>query len=394
MIERSETMITSTYVHIPFCEKICHYCDFTKFFYEEQMADDYLDALEREIAYYIHTNHQPMRTIYVGGGTPTALNERQLERLLKMLQHFFNVEDCLEYTFEANPGDLNEAKIKLLKTYGVNRISMGVQVFDNALLEELGRLHRISDVDDNIEALKKHGLTNISIDLMYGLPNQTLAGFEQSLDRALSYDLPHYSSYSLQIEPKTVFYQRYMKGKLHKAPEELEASMFEMLLRKMTENGKIQYEVSNFGEPGFESQHNLTYWDNQYYYGFGAGASGYLPHERYINNRPFPAYVKAATERGEAVLNRDKITVKEEIEEQMFLGLRKRSGVSRAVFFNRFGFHYDALFKQAIAELVEKTWLEDDGDTIRMTDHGQLFGNSVFQAFLLPDELDVNKYLK
>lgn len=387
-------MITSTYIHIPFCEKICHYCDFTKFFYEEQMADDYLKALEREIAYYIKETPAPMRTIYVGGGTPTALNERQLEQLLKMIKTYFNVSDCLEYTFEANPGDLNENKVKLLKQYGVNRISMGVQVFDNELLEDLGRLHRIKDVEDNVKSLKKHGLTNISIDLMYGLPNQTLDGFEKTLDQALAYDLPHYSSYSLQIEPKTVFYQRYMKGKLHKAPEELEAQMFELLLKKMTEKGKFQYEVSNFGEPGFESQHNLTYWDNHYYYGFGAGASGYLPKERYINNRPFPAYVAATKERGEAVLNRDAITMKEEIEEQMFLGLRKRSGVSRQVFQNRFGFSYDELYKEAIAELIKKKWVEDDGEAIRMTDHGQLFGNSVFQAFLLPDEMNVEDYLK
>lgn len=386
-------MITSVYIHIPFCEKICHYCDFTKFFYEEQMADDYLTALEKEIHHYITSPKKKMRTIYVGGGTPTALNERQLERLLLLIADRFDTAHALEYTFEANPGDLSPGKIALLKQYGVNRISMGVQVFDDVLLEELGRLHRVRDVDDNIHSLLAHGINNISIDLMYGLPNQTLAGFERTLNKALSYDLPHYSSYSLQIEPKTVFYQRYMKGKLHKAPEELEASMFEVLLKKMTEKGKIQYEVSNFGEPGYESQHNLTYWDNQYYYGFGAGASGYLPQERYINNRPFPAYVKAVTEKGEAVLNRDPITIKEEVEEQMFLGLRKREGVKRETFYRRFGFHFDVLYGSAIQDLVDKTWIEDSGTAIRLTDHGQLFGNSVFQAFLLADGINLADYI-
>lgn len=379
-------MITSAYIHIPFCEKICHYCDFTKFFYEEKMADEYLMALNNEMNFYIQSK-QKMRTIYVGGGTPTALNAKQLETLLKMIEAKFFTADALEYTFEANPGDLDEEKIKLLKKYNVSRISMGVQTFDDEQLETLGRLHRIKDVEENIETLLKHDFKNISIDLMYGLPNQSLADFERSIDKALSYDLPHYSSYALQIEPKTIFYQRYMKGKLHKAPDELEASMFELLISKMKEKNKTQYEVSNFSEPGYESMHNLTYWDNAYYYGFGAGASGYLPGVRTINYRPFPSYVKAALETGEPVLTKEIITVKEEIEEQMFLGLRKRAGVSKVVFENRFGFSFDLFYREAIDELIKRGWLEESNDAIRMTESGQLFGNSVFQQFLLPENI-------
>src|SRR5690625_2828864 len=344
---------------------------------------------------------------------------------------------------------------------------MGAQTFDNQLLEDLGRLHRAKDVGINIERLLKHGLKNISIDLMYGLPNQTLDGFANTLEQALAFDLPHYSSYSLQIEPKTIFYQRHQKGKLHKPPEEVEANMFELLIDKMKQNGNVQYEISNFakrgyesqhnltywdnkyyygfgagasgylpgrrlinlrpfpayvkeanktGEPaldtdaigqkeqiekqnvnvqyeisnfakrGYESQHNLTYWDNKYYYGFGAGASGYLPGRRLINLRPFPAYVKEANKTGEPVLHTDPIGKKEQIEEEMFLGLRKRTVVSQDQFKTKFHIDVQDVYRQQITDLVERDLLQIDGDYIRMTEHGQLFANDVFHRFLLDED--------
>lgn len=386
-------MITSAYIHIPFCEKICHYCDFTKFFYQEKMADEYLAALANEINFYLSDKKHPMRTIFVGGGTPTALNLAQLEYLLQTIDKHMDVPNVEEYTFEANPGDLNEDKIKLLRMYGVNRISMGVQSFDNQLLEDLGRLHRVKDVEENINHLIKHGLTNISIDLMYGLPNQTIEIFNDSIEKALSFDLPHYSTYSLQIEPKTVFYQRHQKGKLHKPPEEVEASMFELLIEKMKQHGKFQYEVSNFAEPGHESKHNLTYWDNNYYYGFGAGASGYLPGKRHINLRPFPAYVKEANASGQPILHIDEVGKKEQIEEEMFLGLRKRTGVNKNVFKQKYNVTIDQIYQEQIQDLIARSWLEETSDYVRMTEKGQLFGNEVFQRFLLDDQ-EFNKLFK
>ncbi|GGM31144.1 coproporphyrinogen III oxidase [Paraliobacillus quinghaiensis] len=379
-------MISSVYIHIPFCEKICHYCDFTKFFYEEKMADDYLEALNKEMARYIEEPKQKMRTIYVGGGTPSALTVRQLKKLLVSIDHYFEVDTVEEFTFEANPGDLNEEKIKLLKGYGVNRISMGAQTFDDKILEQLGRLHRVKDVYQNVNALKKHGITNISIDLMYSLPNQTIAGFEQTLEEALAFDLPHYSSYSLQIEPKTIFYQRYKKGKLKKQLEETEAEMYQLLIDQMEKYGKIQYEISNFAEAGFESMHNLTYWNNDYYYGFGAGAHGYLPNERIINLRPFPAYLKQANENGLPVLHKESIGLKEKIEEEMFLGLRKREGVSLDNFKKKYQLSLFDVYNSELEHLKQKKWIEEFDNKIRLTQDGQLFGNEVFQSFLLEDD--------
>ncbi|MGP4061654.1 radical SAM family heme chaperone HemW [Halobacillus sp. H74] len=377
--------IPSAYIHIPFCQQICHYCDFTKFFYNERLADEYMEALENEIHTYIPEEKAQVRTIFVGGGTPTAVNHSQLKKLLQMIDDHFDLASCEEYTFEANPGDLDLEKVRLLKNYGVNRISLGVQVFDDEMLEKIGRVHKVKDVYTNIDRLLQVGLSNISIDLMYALPGQTVEDFEKTIDEAMQFGLPHYSSYSLQIEPKTVFYQRYKKGTLIKAPEEDEALMYELLQRKLSAAGAVQYEISNFAKPGFESKHNLTYWNNEYYYGIGAGAHGYLPGKRTINLRPLPAYVKKATSDGIPILHEEPIGIKEEMEEQMFLGLRKTEGVLTDQFYRKYGQTIVDVFGHALSTLKERSLIEENSGYIRMTPKGRMLGNEVFQEFLLDD---------
>lgn len=379
-------MIQSAYIHIPFCQKICHYCDFVKFFYDEKLADDYLEALHKEIRTNIPAEKAKARTIFIGGGTPTALNLHQLEKLMDIIHEHFDIDACEEFTIEANPGEFDAEKMTLLKNYGINRVSLGVQVFDDAMLEQLGRLHKVEDVYQTINGLLGHGFDNMSLDLIYALPHQTVAHFEKTLKEALSFNLPHYSTYSLQIEPKTVFYNMHRKGKLHRPSNEEEAEMYEVLRDTMRANGLAQYEISNFAKPGFESKHNLTYWNNDYYYGFGAGAHGYLPGKRVINIRPIPAYIKEAQNDGNPVLKIENIGIKERIEEEFFLGLRRLSGVSKKEFLNKFGFSHNILYRNEIDDLVKKGWLEDLEDRIRLTEDGVLFGNEVFAEFLLDDE--------
>ncbi|CDQ18053.1 radical SAM family heme chaperone HemW [Halobacillus karajensis] len=377
--------ISSAYIHIPFCQQICHYCDFTKFFYNERLADEYLEALEKEINTYIPGEKANVRTIFVGGGTPTAVNHKQLEKLLQMIDEHFDISGCEEYTFEANPGDLDQEKVRLLKAYGVDRISLGVQVFDDEMLEKIGRVHKVKDVYTNIDRLLQAGLSNISIDLMYALPGQTVKDFEKTIDEALQFDLPHYSSYSLQIEPKTVFYQRYKKGKLSKAKEDDEAEMYELLQQKLTKAGAIQYEISNFAKPGFESKHNLTYWNNEYYFGIGAGAHGYLPGKRTINIRPLPAYVKKAFDDGKPILHEEPIGLKEQLEEEMFLGLRKSKGVSKELFREKYGKTLTDVFGRKLTDLKNRELIAEDSENIRLTPKGRILGNEVFQEFLLDE---------
>ncbi|MCA0970025.1 radical SAM family heme chaperone HemW [Halobacillus litoralis] len=377
--------ISSAYIHIPFCQQICHYCDFTKFFYNERLADEYLEALENEIHTYIPGEKAKVKTIFVGGGTPTAVNHAQLKKLLTMIDEHFDVSYCEEYTFEANPGDLDEEKVRLLKEFGVDRISLGVQVFDDDMLEKIGRVHRVKDVYTNVDRLVKAGLTNVSIDLMYALPGQTVDHFEKTIDEAMQFDLPHYSSYSLQIEPKTIFYQRYKKGTLVKPPEEDEAEMYELLQRKLASAGVNQYEISNFSKPGFESKHNLTYWNNEYYFGIGAGAHGYLPGKRTINLRPLPAYTKKAMEDGQPILHEEPVGVKEQMEEEMFLGLRKTEGVSFREFNRKYNKEIVDVFGEAIPKLKDRKLIQESDGFISLTSKGRILGNEVFQEFLLDD---------
>ncbi|WP_067727398.1 radical SAM family heme chaperone HemW [Oceanobacillus damuensis] len=379
-------MIKSVYIHIPFCRQICHYCDFVKFFYNEQLATEYLEALQTEINVSLPGKNHKMKTIYIGGGTPTALNMEQLETLLIFLNKKFDIPACEEVSIEVNPGDIDEEKTRLLKYYGISRISFGVQVMDDIMLEQLGRIHRVNDVYDTVGLLKKHDFNNVSLDLIYALPNQTVEQFGDSLQEALAFELPHYSTYALQIEPKTVFYQKHKKGQLHRPAEDDEVTMYEILKDTMKSKGIHQYEISNFAKPGYESKHNLTYWSNDFYYGFGAGAHGYLPGKRITNIRPLPAYVSQASKNGKPVLQVDPISLKEKVEEEMFLGLRKINGINKAHFQSRFGFRAEELYKKEVEELINNGLLKETGMAIQLTDKGMLLGNRVFEKFLLDDQ--------
>ncbi|MBO8156026.1 MAG: oxygen-independent coproporphyrinogen III oxidase [Bacillaceae bacterium] len=378
-------VMKSVYIHIPFCHEICHYCDFTKIYYQESLAEQYITALGKEMSFYVQ-GHQEVHTIYIGGGTPTSLSDSQFEQLLKTIVHFFQVGPDVEFTIEGNPGDFSLDKMRMLTHYGVNRISLGVQVLDDDFLKVLNRNHRVKDVYDTVDQLQKHGIENISMDFIYALPDQTLDHFKRTLRDAIAFGLPHYSAYSLQIEPQTVFYNRYKKGRLKKPPEEEEANMYLLLIEEMERNGTPQYEISNFAKPGYESKHNLTYWNNDYYYGFGAGAHGYMPGKRVVNIRPVNHYIKTISKQTKPVLYEEIITRKEQIEEEMFLGLRRKKGISRREFYHKYSVRVEELYGKEIENLKAKKWLEEEGDYIRLTTRGMLFGNDVFQSFLLDDD--------
>ena len=323
-------MIKSAYLHIPFCEHICHYCDFNKVFLQGQPVDEYIQMLKKEMQLQLKSYPtDQLDTIFVGGGTPTSLSEQQLARLCEFIKEElpFNKKSG-EYTFEANPGDLSREKLEILYHAGVNRLSFGVQSFNDELLQKIGRTHRAHDVYETIELAKEVGFTNISIDLIYGLPGQTMDDFQDTMERALALDLPHYSSYSLIVEPKTVFYNLMQKGKLQLPPQDLEASMYEQVMETMEKHGLHQYEISNFAKNGFESRHNLTYWNNLEYYGIGAGAHGYTAGKRIANHGPLKKYMNSLINGELPVLEEHLVPLNEQMEEEMFLGLRKKEGVS------------------------------------------------------------------
>ncbi|CAH2715457.1 Heme chaperone HemW [Neobacillus rhizosphaerae] len=377
-------MIQAAYIHIPFCEHICHYCDFNKVFLKGQPVDDYLQALDQEMKMTLaqYPTNQ-LQTIFVGGGTPTSLNEQQLYRFCEGINRNLPKAEKLEFTFEANPGDLTKEKLQILKDAGVNRISLGVQTFNDELLKKIGRVHRAKDIYQSVENAKKVGFENISIDLIFSLPTQTIADFEESLIEAFSLDITHYSAYSLIIEPKTVFYNLLKKGKLLTPGEDVEAAMYELLMEKMEKQGFKQYEISNFSKPGFESKHNLTYWNNEYYYGFGAGAHSYLNGIRRSNSGPLKKYIEQINSGVLPILEDHLVTKAEQMEEEMFLGLRKTEGVSISQFIEKFDRDPRDIFRNEIADLITKQWIEVEKEKIFLTKKGRLLGNEVFQSFLV-----------
>ncbi|MBY4604649.1 MULTISPECIES: radical SAM family heme chaperone HemW [Bacillus] len=374
----------SAYIHIPFCEHICHYCDFNKYFIQSQPVDEYLNALEQEMINTIAKTGQPdLKTIFIGGGTPTSLSVEQLKKLMDMIIRVLKPSSALsEFAVEANPDDLSAEKLKVLKEAGVNRLSFGVQTFEDDLLEKIGRVHKQKDVFTSFERAREIGFDNISLDLMFGLPGQTLKHLDHSLNTALSLDAEHYSVYSLIVEPKTVFYNLMQKGRLHLPPQEQEAEMYEMVMSRMKAYGIHQYEISNFAKAGMESEHNLTYWSNEEYFGFGAGAHGYIGGTRTVNVGPVKHYIDLIAEKGFPYRDTHEVTTEEQIEEEMFLGLRKTAGVSKKRFADRYGRSLDELFPSVLEDLTEKGLIHNSESAVCLTHQGKLLGNEVFGAFL------------
>ena len=370
---------TSAYVHIPFCTQICYYCDFSKVFIKNQPVDSYLEHLLQEFHSY---DIQKLRTLYIGGGTPTALSAPQLEVLLDGLTKNLDLSVLEELTIEANPGDLDEDKIVVLKNSAVNRVSLGVQTFDDKMLKKIGRSHLEKDIYENIDRLKLAGFDNISIDLIYALPGQTMEQVKDNVAKAITLDIPHMSLYSLILENHTVFMNRMRRGKLPLPKEEVEAEMFEYIIAALELAGFEHYEISNFSKPGFESRHNLVYWDNAEYYGIGAGASGYVNGVRYKNHGPIRHYLKAVEE-GNARIHEEHLSQREQMEEEMFLGLRKKTGVSKARFEEKFGTSFENIYGQVVRDLCHQDLLQIEGQQIRMTKKGLFLGDTVAERFIL-----------
>lgn len=370
---------TSAYVHIPFCTQICYYCDFSKVFIKNQPVDAYLQALIREFRSYDITE---LRTLYIGGGTPTSISAVQLDYLLTELSRDLNLNTLEEFTIEANPGDLTVDKIEVLQKSAVNRVSLGVQTFNDKHLKRIGRSHNEAQIYSTIDALKTAGFQNISIDLIYALPGQTMDDVRSNVAKALSLNIPHLSLYSLILEHHTVFMNKMSRGKLHLPTEDLEAEMFEYIISEMERNGFEHYEISNFTKPGFESRHNLMYWDNVEYYGVGAGASGYLDGIRYRNRGPIQHYLKGVSE-GNARLSEEVLSKNEMMEEELFLGLRKKEGVSIGKFEQKFGTSFEKRYGQIVQELQSDGLLKENNGFIQMTKKGLFLGDTVAEKFIV-----------
>ncbi|MEC0166837.1 radical SAM family heme chaperone HemW [Paenibacillus graminis] len=373
----------AVYIHIPFCTNKCFYCDFNSYVLKDQPVMDYLRALDREMELTVkHTPPGVIKTIFVGGGTPTVLKPDEMAYFLESIRtHFPQWDENIEFSMEANPGTTDKDKLAVMKEGGVNRVSFGVQAFQNELLSGIGRIHNVDDVYRSLENARSAGLHNLSVDLMFGLPNQTVDMLRESIGKALELDLPHYSIYSLKVEENTLFHTLFNKNKLPLPSEEDELEMYLLLMSTMEAAGYGQYEISNFAKPGMESRHNITYWRNEDYYGLGAGAHGYVKRQRHMNIKGVNPYIEASHS-GLPRLDTFQISAQEAMEDFMMVGLRMREGVSDQAFRAQFGKSLQDIFAGSLKKMLAAGLIEQDGDTYRLSKQGILFGNDVFGEFV------------
>lgn len=354
-LENNEGM--GLYVHIPFCTNICTYCDFSKMYYKKEWVDRYLEALKKEIQQY--AIDIPVTTIYIGGGTPSSLNEEQQERLLQIVKPYAG--NALEYTIEVNPESMTYEKLALFKAYGVNRLSIGVQTFNEVILKKIGRLHHNQEVFELISQAQEIGIKNISIDLMYNLPLQTKEDILKDLMIVETLPITHLSYYSLILEEHTVLYNEHFEG----MDEQEEYTITEMIREKLEQFGFHRYEISNFEKDGHLSLHNCVYWLNQHYYGFGLGAHGYLGNTRYNNTKQLSAYLN-----GEFLHTRETIDQKESMFEALMLGLRLANGISLSLFKQRYQIDLLTYYQERLQPFIDQGLLIIEENHLRPSNNG------------------------
>ncbi len=371
---------TGVYLHIPFCRSRCSYCDFATDVYRSSGAvERYVAALISEIQNSRIDIESAADTVYFGGGTPSLLLPQQVERIIEVVRDRFGISVDTEITMEMNPATVTLESLTAYRSLGVNRASFGVQTFDDTALKLLARGHNADDARNTFKLLREAGFDNISLDLIAGLPGQTLGQWEQNLDEALSLSPEHISLYLLEIHQGTPLAEQIRSGRETRPDEELAAEMYEMMLDRLGAAGYAQYEISNFSLPGRESRHNSKYWTLDPVFGFGVSAHSFDGRERYANERDTAKYVEMISSSGIAEIKREAVDL---CSEYIFLGLRLDAGIEMADFRIRFGVEFVVKYENEIASLLESELVEIDDGRIRLTRFGKLYSNEVFAYFV------------
>ena len=361
-------MIEHVYIHIPFCIRKCHYCSFVSGFDVNQKTL-YINSLLAEIKKKY--NNDKLKTIYFGGGTPSLLSADELNSILSC----FNFDKNTEITLEANPETLDLEKFSMLRNYGFNRVSLGIQTFDDNILKLIGRNHNEEKIQLAVETIKNSGFKNISIDLIYGLPNQTINLWKKDLEKAIQLDIQHISSYGLKIEENSTF------GK--KPPEnipddEMQAEMYSFLCTFLKENNFNHYEISNFAKTTFESKHNSSYWENKNYYGFGLNASGYEGNIRYKNTSNWNEYITNPLQKAEEEI----LTQQETLENEIFLALRLTRGINIKEINSKYNINFEEKYKKILEKYTKLSLLRIEKNYCALTEDGFLLSNNIMSEFI------------
>ena len=333
----------SIYIHIPFCNSICSYCDFCKIFYNKKYIKSYLDNLRNEIV--DRYKGEEVNTIYIGGGTPSCLEDDELVMLFDIIK-VFNLSSDYEFTIEGNVESITESKLNIMKSYGVNRISIGVQSFDNDIIKLLGRRHTEKEVFDKINLIKRY-IDNVNIDIIYAAYND-INILKRDIDKALKLDVKHISTYSLILEDNTLLKVNGFNG----IDEDLDYEMYKYIEDILEDNGYVHYEISNYAKKRYESRHNLVYWNNDNYYGFGSGASGFINNIRYDNTKSVFKYIDGITKTYTEKLDENML-----INDEVMLNLRKTTGINKKHFFNKYGKKINNLYN--LNDLIKDGYLKE-----------------------------------
>jgi oxygen-independent coproporphyrinogen-3 oxidase len=365
----------SLYIHIPFCKSKCFYCDFLSFANKDKNTDLYFKALHREIGTF--KTEKRIKSIFIGGGTPSSVPSRYITELMKMIQNRFDISETAEITIEANPGTVSEQKLLNYRNAGINRISFGAQAWQNDLLKSIGRIHNQEDIANSVAMAKTVGFDNINCDLMFSLPNQSCEDFLDSIKNVAAMGVQHISAYSLIIEENTPFYAMYDRGELKQPNDEEDRKMYHRGIELLKWLGYRQYEISNFALEGKECKHNLVYWYRGEYKGFGLGAASLLNEVRLKNTESFDDYIAGAY-----LLEKESLSVKDMQEEFMFLGLRCNKGIAESDFAANFGVSIDKVYGKQLSEFVSEGLIKRENGNVFLTERGFDISNMVFAEFI------------
>lgn len=368
------------YIHIPFCKQKCLYCDFTSFANVDGYINRYIKALNKEII--DRCKDYKIKSLFIGGGTPSYLDENSLERLMNTLKRLKYTE-VVEKSMECNPGTVDKSKLKIIKEGGINRLSFGLQTTNDSLLKKIGRIHTYEEFKNNYNLARELGFNNINIDMMFGLPDQSLEDYEESLKKVITLQPDHISAYSLIIEEGTPFYKLFQDNKLTMPNEEVERDMYVNTKKVLKDMGYHQYEISNYAKKNKECIHNKVYWELGDYIGIGLGASSYIDNKRYKNISKLEEYI-INIDKNICIFEEEYVNTKEDnIEEFMFMGLRMVKGIKEEEFQKRFNIRIDTIYEKVITDNIKKGLLQREQGRIYLTDKGIELSNYVMSDMIL-----------
>ena len=372
------------YIHVPFCAQKCNYCDFNSYKKEEKnQKTDYLISIRKEMELYKEEfKSKEFTSVFLGGGTPSILTPEELTTLMENIYSNFNIGKDAEITMECNPGTLDKVKLKAIKSLGINRLSMGLQVTQDHHLKYIGRIHTYEQFEKNYKDAIEVGINNINVDLMYSLPNQSFDEWKETLNKIINLNPSHISAYSLILEEGTKFYDMYLNKEFELNDEEVDINIYNYTIDTLCKNGYHQYEISNYSKEGYECKHNIVYWKCDNYLGLGPGASGYINNYRYSNICDIKGYNKCLEYDKRPIEEKNILSKKDEMEEFIFMGLRMNKGINLDEFYKRFNIDFKHRYNDILGKLKNLNLIIEQNNNIILTQRGREISNTVFVEFI------------